>query len=200
MQRYEIRNEMALRNIAIHLLTNTSTLITYKRLADVFQVSQNLALSYVSYIKEAFMVSTLDFYSLKASERVRNPLKVHAIDLGLRKIASLSASKDETKLIETQVHNALLRYQENDLYYWKGAGEIDMLTQKGGVVTALYQVAYAGLDRENVERREFGGLQQAMEKFPHASASLITWSLDDKINEKKYSDISVKPLWHFLLG
>lgn len=199
IQRHQIRNEMALRNIAIHLLTNTSTLISYKRLADVFQVSQDLASSYVGYLKEAFMVSTLDFYSLKASERVRNPIKVHAIDLGLRKVASISASLDETKLIETQVHNALRQTQEEDLYYWKDKGEIDMLSQKGGMVTALYQVVYAGLDREAVEKRELGGLVAAMKQFPKASGTLVAWSPYADIHQQQYPHIAIKPLWQYLL-
>ncbi len=200
VQRHKIRNEMALRNIAIYLLTNTSTLVSCKRLANIFQVSQDLIFSYVSYLKDAFMISTLSFYSLKASERMRNPMKVHAIDLGLRKIASLSASMDKSKLIETQVCNTLLRSQENDLYYWKDIGEIDILTQKGGVVTSLYQVAYSNLDKKNVSVREFGGLQQAIKTFPSAKGVLITWALDNNIDREKFPDISIQPLWHFLLN
>lgn len=120
---------MALKSIAVHVLTNTSTFITYKRLADIFQVSQDLAQAYLNYLSEAFIIKTLSFYSLKASERVRNPVKVHAMDLGLRKIASLSASTDETKLLETQVHNTLLRREKEGLFYWKREGEIDGLTR-----------------------------------------------------------------------
>ena len=199
VQRHKIRNEMALRNIAIHLLTNTSTLITLRRIADIFQVSQDLALSYIQYLKEAFMVSTLDFYSLKTSERIRNPMKVHAVDLGLRKIASLSSSADETKLLETQMHNALKCHQNDEVFYWKRKGEIDLLTQKGGFVTGLYQVAYAGLNQEKVEQREFCGLQKAMIQFPKASGYLITRIIDDATCYEKYPDIVVKPLWQFLL-
>ena len=57
------------------------------------------------------MVNTLNFYSLKASERTRNPMKVHAIDLGLRKVASLSASTDENCI--GFVH--IKRYQKSEL-------------------------------------------------------------------------------------
>ena len=70
-----------------------------------------------------------------------------------------STLADETKLIETQVHNALLRNQSEELFYWKDDGEIDILTQDGISVTGLYQVAYAGLDQMKVAAREFGGLQ-----------------------------------------
>lgn len=199
VQRYEIRNVIALRNIAVHLLTNTSTLVTYKRMADVFQVSQDLAQAYMRYLSEAFMINLLPFYSLKASERTRNPMKVHAIDLGLRKVTSLSASVDETKLIETQVHNTLLRSHKDNIYYWKGDGEIDLLTQDGVSVNTLFQVAYAGLGEPKVATREFGGLQKAMKKFPQAKPFVVTWSLEEIYNKEQYSEIEILPLWHFLL-
>jgi len=199
IQRHEIRNVMALRNIAVHLLTNTSTLITYKRMADIFQVSQDLAQAYTQYLKEAFMINTLEFYSLKSSERTRNPMKVHAVDLGLRKVASLSASTDETKLIETQVYNTLLRNTDEQIFYWKEDGEIDLLTQNGVSVTALYQVAYAQLHQEKVAKREYGGLQKAMKKFQQAKPYVITWAVTSTLEYDKYPNIVTMPLWHFLL-
>ena len=199
VQRYNIRNEMALRNIAIHLLTNTSTLFTFKRLAAIFEVSQDLALSYTRYLKEAFLLSTLDFYSLKSSERMRNPMKVHAIDLGLRRIASLSNSEDETKLIETQVHNQIQRQGHDGLFYWKGVGEVDILTQDSNTVSGLYQVAFAGLTDQKVLQREFGALKEAGKQFKDADQQLITWAVDSKLNKNDYPDVAIKPLWQFLL-
>lgn len=199
VQRHEIRNVVALRNVAIHLLTNTSTRFTYKRIADVFGISSELAQTYIGYLEDAFIISTLDFFSLKASERTRNPLKVHAIDLGLRYITSISASADETKLIETQVFNTLLRHQTDTLYYWKDGGEIDVLTHNGIDVTQLCQVAYAGLEKETVAKREFGNLQKAMTVFPKAKPLIVTWALTDDTITQQYPDIPVIPLWQFLL-
>lgn len=200
VQRHKIRDIIALRNIAVHVLTNTSTLVSYKRLADIFQVSQDLAQSYITYLEEAFIIHSLSFYSLKASERTRNPFKVHALDLGLRKVASLSASMDETKLIETQVHNTLLRKKTDGIFYWKGEGEIDFLIQSGVAVSQLIQVAYAGLNRPEVAARELGGLQKAIKKFPMAKASVITWELGEVFNREQYPEIEIVPLWHFLLS
>lgn len=199
IQRHKIRNVFALKNIAVHLLTNTSTLVTYKRLADVFQISQDLAKSYVGYLCEAFIINTPEFYSLKAAVRTRNPMNVHAVDLGLRKVASLSASQDETKLIETQVHNMLLRNEHNQLYYWKGDGEIDLVTQDGASITGLYQVAYGGLEQTKVAAREFGALQKAIKLFTHAKPFLITWEVTDELKQQ-YPEINIMPLWQFLLS
>ena len=199
VQRYKIRNMLALKNIAIHVLTNTSTLVTYKRLADIFEVSQDLAQTYLGYLSEAFIINLLPYYSLKASERVRHPMKVHALDLGLRKVVSLSASVDASKLIETQVHNTLVRIQNNQLFYWKNSGEIDVLTQNGTTVTGLYQVAYAGLGQNNIIEREMGGLTKALQTFSQAKPYLVTMLANKFVEQKKYSHITVLPLWHFLI-
>lgn len=201
VQRHKIRDVMALKNIAVHALTNTSTLMSYKRLADVFQVSQELAQAYLNYLKEAFILDFLPFYSLKSSERSRNPFKVHALDLGLRRIASLSTSTDETKLIETQVHHALLQGQQgNGIFYWKDEGEIDFLIQSGVTVTQLIQVVYAGLNRPEVVQRELGGLEKALAVFPKAKASLIAWDPNIAPTLDRYPNIEIIPLWQFLLS
>ncbi len=200
IERYEIRNTIALKNIAVHLLTNTSTLITIQRMADIFQVSQDLVQSYMRYLSEAFMIALLPFYSLKASERTRHPMKVHAIDLGLRNISCLSSSADNAKLIETIVHNTLLRKKQGELFYWKGEREIDLLTQHGNAVTGLYQVAFTGLDQKNVAEREFMSLQKAAITFPQAKQYIISMSVEDVLPQFKQPDIALIPLWQFLLA
>lgn len=198
IERHQIRNVFALKNIAIHLLTNTSTLITYKRLAKIFEVSEDLARAYVGYLKDAFIINTLEFYSLKAAERIRNPMKVHAIDLGLRKIASISSSADESKLIETTIHQALIQQPSQTVFYWKGTHEVDLITQDGVNVTGLYQVTYEGLDREAVAKRELGGLEAGLNTFPKAKPYLITRHAA-KQTVIENNNINVVPLWHFLL-
>lgn len=199
VQRYEIRDAMALRNIAIHLLTNTATLVSYKRLGDIFQVSADLAKNYTHYLNEAFIIDLLSFYSLKASERTRNPLKVHAIDLGIRKVISLSTSPDLSKLLETQVYTHCLRKYKDRIFYWKGKGEVDLIIQEETTISQLIQVVYQDLENENVLKREINSLKEAMKNYPKAKPYLITWELPNKINTTMLDGIEIIPLWHFLL-
>ncbi len=198
--RFQIRDVQALRSIAIHLLTNTASLLSYKRLSDIFQVSTDLVETYVQYLHEAFVIDTLHIYRLKASERARNPLKIHAYDLGLRKVVSLSTSPDYGKLLETIVHNHLATLEQDELFYWKGLGEIDFVTQKGITTDKLIQVAYENLTDPKTLARELKPLQEGLKQYPKANPYLITWEWPKHLETDRVQGIKIVSLWHFLLS
>ena len=74
--------------------TPSACLVSYQRLARSFGVSLDLTRAYCGHLQEAFLVDFLPYFSLKAAERRRRPQKVHAVDVGLRRVVSLSASED----------------------------------------------------------------------------------------------------------
>ena len=125
--RHQIRDLTVLRNIAVHLITQTSYLFSINRISKLFQISLEMASNYCSFIQEAFLVDYLPYFSLKTAERNRNPQKIHVNDLGLRQIASISLSMDYGKLTETLVYQQLQRKFRNDIFYWKGKQEIDFV-------------------------------------------------------------------------
>lgn len=196
--RHEVRDVHALRTLALHLLAQTATVISYKRLARVFEVSEKLVGSYCQHIREAFLVDYLEFFSLKAAERNRNPLKVHANDLGMRHLMSLTHAPDKGRLAETAVHSVLGGSPRCDLYYWKGRGELDFLVRENNQITKLIQVVHSGLEDPTVLKREISSLTEAGEKFPQARKLLVAgsfppgFSLDDP-------QIECIPLWKYLL-
>lgn len=199
--RHKIRDPNALRNLAIHLLTQTASLISFKRLANMFQVSSDLAQAYCQYLQEAFLIEFAPFYSLKAAERTRNPKKIHVIDPGFRKITSLSHSADNGRVIETLVHNELLRRKNDGIFYWKQHNEIDLLIRQGNTITHLIQIAFEGLENEKVFKREVTSLLKAKNVFKEANLFLITWDLPLNWKQPKETqeNIHVIPLWKFLL-
>lgn len=125
--RHQIRDLTVLRNIAVHLITQTSYLFSINRISKLFQISLEMAANYCSFIQEVFLVDYLPYFSLKTAERNRNPQKIHVNDLGLRQIASISLSMDYGKLTETLVYQQLQRKFRNDIFYWKGKQEIDFV-------------------------------------------------------------------------
>ncbi len=174
--RHDIRDPISLRNLAIHLLTQTGNLISFQRIAKIFQVSNDLAINYCRYIQEAYMVDLLPFYSLKASIRQRHPQKVYALDLGLRNVVSFAHSADEGHQVETLVYHHLRRHHGENVFYWKGETETDFVIKEGTTVTQLWQVVAEGLDDEKVLARELKALHEARETFPLAEAFIVTKS------------------------
>lgn len=174
VMRHDIRDTMSLRNLAIHLLTQTGKLVSFQRLANTFQVSNDLAINYCRYIQEAYMIDLLPFYSLKASIRQRHPQKVYALDLGLRNVVSFAHSSDEGHQVETLVYHCLRRQYGENVFYWSGEGEIDFVIKEGTAVTQLWQVVAGGLDDKNVLARELKAIQEAKKIFPKAVPFIVT--------------------------
>ncbi len=197
--RHEIRDLTLLRNLAIHLLGNTAGLITYKRLAGIFAASPNLIQDYCHYLQEAYLIELLPFFSLKAAERLRNPQKIHAVDLGLRNLLAISGSADNGKLIETIVHNHMQHNTLDDIYYYKDNGEIDLLSHRGSNVGLLIQVMYQGLDEPKIIKRELDALLEAKTLFPKAQAKLIVAEFPSNWQGIDPDLADVVPLWKFLL-
>lgn len=196
--RHSIRDVVTLRNLAIHLLTQTAHIISFQRIAKLFGVSLDLASSYCHYLEEAFLVGFVPFYSEKVGIRLRNPHKVHAIDLGLRNMANLAYSADKGYITETAVFNALQRLPNDGIFYWKGQKEIDLVVRKGNTIQTLIQVTQEGLEKPVIHDREMSALIEARNYFPRAKRLVITDRVAKGLNINKEL-CEVIPLWKYLL-
>jgi hypothetical protein len=198
--RHSIRDVQTLRALMVHLLTQTGSLISFTRLSNVFNVSTMLANNYCQYIQEGFLVDLAPFFSLKVSERQRNPQKIYATDLGMRNQASLSTSPDLGKSLESLVFNTLKQQRNHGIFYWKGHGEIDFVVRRGNSITHLIQVMAEGLEDAAVMTREISALQEGMEKFPQTKAMIITNQRNLPVDLSIPKPIQLIPLWQFLLN
>jgi predicted AAA+ superfamily ATPase len=198
IMRHQIRDTTMLRELAAHLITNTASLTSTKRLANIFGVSQSAISSYQDYLEEGFLLSGLPFFSLKQAERNRNPRKIYCIDLGLRMAVNNSNSPDNGKVLETLIHNVLVQRSEKNVFYWKKTGEVDFLTRKNFQINEAYQVTHKGLDDLKVLKREINSLIEASEHFKNIDLKLICAQIPEGlvINSK----IKLIPLWQFLLN
>lgn len=197
--RHSIRDVQALRALMVHLLTLAGSLISFTRLSNVFNVSTMLANNYCQYIQEGFLVDLTPFFSLKVSERQRNPQKIYATDLGMRNQASLSTSPDLGKSLESLVFNTLKQQRHHGIFYWKGHGEIDFVVRRGNTITHLIQVMLEGLEDTAVMAREISALQEGMKMFPQAKAMIITNQRNLPADLSIPKPIQLIPLWQFLL-
>lgn len=172
--RHQVRDVQLLRALAVHLLSSTASLVSFQRLSGLFGASLEQVRTYCDHLQEAWLIELLPFYSLKSAERVRNPRKVHAIDLGLRNAVALTGSPDRGRLSESALFGALRRELRTGLHYWKGHGELDLLAHQGARATLGVQVAWEGWDREELRERELGPLREAEARFPGLRGVMIT--------------------------
>ena len=198
IMRHEIREANLLRELAAYLLTNTASLSSTKRLANIFGVAQSTISTYQDYLEEGFVINSLPFFSLKQAEVNRNPQKIYCVDLGLRMAVNNSNSPDNGKILETLIHNKLVRNNEQNVFYWKKNGEVDFLTRKNFNINQAYQVVYQGLENPRTIKREIKSLNEAAANFKNIKLNLICSEVPEslEINPK----INLIPLWHFLLN
>lgn len=195
--RHNIRDVMVLRGLAVHLLTHTASLVSYQRIAKLFGVSLALAQSYCDYLQEAFLIDLLPYYSLKVAERNRNPKKIHAVDLGLRQVLSLSSSLDEGHVVETAVYQALVRRAHDGIFYLKHEGEIDFVVREGNAVKQLIQVVCGDQESISLQPREIANLQNLSKVYPEAE-KIVVLSHAASVVEPA-GEVVMLPLWQFLL-
>ena len=195
--RHNIRDSVLLRNIAVHLLTQTGGLISFHRIANTFQISNDAATSYCRYLQESFMVEFLPFFSLKAALRQRHPQKIHAMDLGLRNTVSLAHSADEGHLTESLVYHILRRRYGDNVFYWNGDSEIDFVVREGNTITQIWQVVAGKLDDLEVLKRELRAIEEAKQMFPGAKTYIVTKTMPKKITPLP---CEIVPLWLLLLS
>lgn len=196
--RHNVRHMKLLKDLTVYLLTQTSCLISFKRLANIYDVSLDVVQAYSAYIEEAFFIHSLLICSLKAAEQQRNPKKLHVHDLGFRHIANLSALLEKGKLIETSVYHVLNQQENDGIFYWKKTHEVDLVVREGVDFTKFIQVTY-NVENSDTLKREIDALIEVHHHYPQAKKMLIIsqWS---EFSMRIPDFIQVIPLWRFLLG
>ena len=80
-----------------------------------------------------------------------------------------------------------LRRDHKNIFYFKGKKECDFLIKEKNKIVSAIQVCYEVID-ENKER-EFGGMEEALDKFSLDSGTILTYNQEDEVNlkGKKYA-------------
>ena len=199
--RHEVRDLPTLRGLAVHLLGQTASLVTFQRLAGLLGVSVEQVRTYCGHLQEAMLLDLLPIYSQKLADRTRNPHKVFAVDTGLRNAVCFTATPDLGRLAETVVFGALQRTPQDGLFYWRNGREVDLVVRRGERVVRAVQVAYELRDAATVAR-EFEGLERAAEVFPAAARLLVVQKPQKTLPRGVAAapGVLTRLLWRFLLA
>jgi hypothetical protein len=186
------------KKISYHLLSNISKDFSYRSIANSTGLSVETVEKYLGFLKESFMILTLDFFSYKTKIQFKQNKKAYCIDTGLRNAVSFKFSEDIGRLTENVVFIELKR-RNKDVYYWKDKSgrEVDFIVKDGLKIKKLIQVCWNVEDIKTRER-EVKSLLEAMKEFKLKQGLIIT---EDYENEKKIEGKKIKfiPLWKWLL-
>ena len=129
--RYGVRDERALKILAVYLATNCGNLITAGKLSAQFHIkSTATVLEYLSHFEQCYLFLYVPKFSWSLKVQAVNPKKVYCIDSGLINIVSTSSTRDEGRLFENMVFMHLRRKQYKIYYYADDVSECDFIFGK----------------------------------------------------------------------
>ncbi|WP_457559363.1 ATP-binding protein [Candidatus Harpocratesius sp.] len=196
VERYSVRNTMALKFLIKYLLTNIGNIFSinkyYHKLHQQIKISKDTLIEYTNYLVETNFIFLLSFFSYSVKQQQVNSPKVYCIDNGLRNTVAFSFSKDEGRLAENLVFIHLYKKYEN-IFYWKGKNEVDFVVLLPDNNIKLINVSYSD---DELDQREYKGFEEFEKKFPKKKYE--KWIITK--NQAGYQNqVKLMPLWEWLI-
>ncbi|MGC8937152.1 MAG: ATP-binding protein [Candidatus Methanomethylicaceae archaeon] len=205
IKRHCVKKERTFKELARYLVSNSSSEFTYSRLGRLFDIKDvHTVKNYVEYIRDSYLIVTVERFSRKLKESFIAPKKAYCVDTGIINSIGFKISENVGRLMENAVAVELLReraygFYDWDIFYWKDYQhhEVDFIIRDKERGLCLMQVTYAS-SKDEIERRELEGLLKASEELGSKDLLIITWDLEDSLS---YSGKIIKflPLWKWLL-
>ena len=196
VERYNLRNFIALRHLMSYLLTNIGNAFSFNAYFRIInqqiRISKDTLLEYFGYLQEIQFVFSVKLFSFSVKQQQANPVKIYCIDNGLRNNAVFKFSKDEGRLVENIVFLTLKR-KFSKIFYWKGKNEVDFVVPLSMKEVQLINVCYD----DEIPMREYKGFNEFKKKFPSLKCKMLilTKNLDDCTKE-----ILKIPVWEWILS
>lgn len=196
--RYEIKAVKALRELALDLLSNIGTPISYSKQKNILELgSVNTVKNYIHYLENAYLIFAVDRFSFSVSQQTTSQKKVYAIDTGLVKHIAFQFSKKQGRYLENIVYLELRR-RYKEIFYYKTENnlEVDFLIREGTKIELLIQVTESLYD-PNTREREYKALIKAMDELNVEKGLVLTQ--DDEPADPSYPQIEVVAIYKWLL-
>ncbi len=198
--RYEIHAIRPFRELALYLISNIGTLISYTKLKNVLNLgSVNTVKNYIHYLENSYLILAIDSYAYSILQQTISQKKVYAIDTGLVHAMSIQFSRNTEKYLENVVFLELRRRYELIFYYRTANNlEIDFLVQEGKKITHLIQVCES-VTNEKTRQRELTALTTAMTELGIKNGLILTLNETETIVLSQHQTVTVLPVYQWLL-
>jgi len=196
MFRYDIREKETLERIALFLLSNNAKLYSVKNIQNTFKISYELAVKYISYLKESLMFFDLQKFSYSVKAQNRSQKKIYSVDTGLSHNVSFKFTDDIGRLLENRVFLSLKNLGKK-VYYHKNKHECDFIIFENQKITQAIQVTKE-LNPDN-EKRELAGLIEACETHNLKKGIILTFRQEKEFTHKNI-EIKCIPTWKYFFN
>lgn len=197
--RYDIKEVKALRELALYYFSNLASTVSFNRLKDFLKLgSVNTVKSYTEYLKNSYLIFTVNLHSFSVAQQFIAPKKVYCLDNGLAQSVAFQFSQNRGRFLENLVFIELKRRGEEVYYYRTKSGqEIDFILKQGKGVKKIIQVA-DNLSLEQTKKREVESLKEGMIELNLKEGLILTNDEKDEIliDGRK---IKILPVYQWLL-
>lgn len=194
--RFKIRETKAFREVALFLLSNISSPVSFGNIRDLLGVkSVTTVKNYIDFFEEAYLFFSVYKFDYSVKKQIINDRKIYCIDTGLFNAVAFKFSQNLGKSLENAVFLELKR-KEKEIYYHKGKNECDFVLRENSRITELIQVSAEVGDPET-RQREIEGLLEAIKIYKADKAIIVTLDQEELI---KISGVKIKiiPIWKWL--
>ena len=169
--RYQIRKRDIFERVVDYILVSNARIVSIKSIVGYLkgqqvQVSIPTVTKYIEYLKEAYVVESIEKYSTKTKSKMSYYQKLYDEDVSFNSIRCLDNRYDITHNMENIILNELLYKGYEVTVYEHANGEIDFRANRDGKLY-LIQAAYSVADEKAYERefRVFNKLDNSIKKI-----------------------------------
>lgn len=201
--RFNVRNIEELKKLANHILNEVPDCFKLDELMDLCGIrSDHTVVKYLSYLKQTYLLSSINRYSAKSRQRARNE-KFYAIDVAFMDKRENSFARENLGWrLETIVYLELRRRypsDQYDIYYINDkTGESDFIVCEGSHALGVYQVSY-DISSDKTRKREIRGALLGAKTTGCENIYIITDHERETI-EAQDKKINVLPAYEWLLN
>lgn len=204
VERHGISNVVALRYMIRHLLNSPAGLFSVHKFyhdlkSQGIRCGKNTLHECLDHLADAYLFFPVFIHSGSERSRMVNPRKVYAIDPGMIRACSRSASPDWGHLMENFVYMELRRRTGQIEYYRTESGrEVDFcVTDLSGDIRLIQSAV--SMEDEKTAAREIRALSEAMVECRVAEGTIVTSSTEKRL-ETGAGRIHIVPAWKWALG
>lgn len=156
IRRYHIKKVVPFKKLVSYILKSNARIYSARSIQSYLnsqteKIALNTVLSYLEYLKEAYIIDELKQYSPKTKKELAYYGKIYDADVSFNSLSVFSNRYDLDHNLENIVYNELL-YMGYDLKTYDNNGrEIDFIANKDGK-NFLVQVAYSVYDEKAYQR------------------------------------------------
>jgi predicted AAA+ superfamily ATPase len=210
IERFNLTNVTELRRLMLMTLNQMGGLTSLNKLksrmaGEGYRISAAMVRDAIEYFEDAYLIHTIEIFSMNRAVRSTNPKKFYAGDHALAMAVSQKITPNLGNILENIIFLHLRRNYRQ--IYWArtpSGKEIDFVTIALGTpahpteTIQLWQICYE-MENQGTFERETQALWEGMNVYGVKNGTIITHNTEQQLT-KEGMIIDVIPAWKFLLS